>query len=286
MTPKVFSLGLIIVFSTSLVAGIAFDTAERADERNQALRAAQQYTPPDATFPPLEDPHPVVTTNVSVPEAVERLRDIDRQWTMTVLSDSTGNEPTEWVRLMIKRLADETGRPAIVHNWANTNDGTDYATETKIAGEGAPIVVWNGSVPGNTAGESLQQIDVMAPEKSDLVIISHGHNQSNADQALVEVSNLISWAQSAWDEQPAVAIALQNPSIKKNVGRQEANVSALRRQWSEAPEVTFIDAWTAFKKAGDLKPLLRSDGFHPSESGSKLWADAAWEALSFNSILT
>lgn len=226
----------------------------------------------------------MVTTDIGVADAVSRLEDHDRQWTMTVLSDSTGNEPTEWVRLMVKRLAAETGRPAVVHNWANINGGTDYATETRIAGEGAPIVVWNGSVPGNTAGESLHAIDVMAPEKSDLVVISHGHNQSNADQALVQVTNIVSWAREAWDEQPAVAIVLQNPSVKKNVGRQEANVAALRRQWSDVEAMTLVDAWAAFEKAGDLKPLLRSDGFHPSETGSRLWADVAWDALTFDSL--
>ncbi|MEX5270574.1 SGNH/GDSL hydrolase family protein [Kocuria sabuli] len=273
VTAATISAGLL------LAAGLGYLQVDANTEIADNMEAATAYTPPEITAPPIPDPHPVETTSTRASDAINRLKNRDQTWTMTVLSDSTSNEPTEWVQLLVKRLAEATGRPATIHNWENSKNGTKYGTETVIPGEGAPIIVWNGSAPGNKALDSLNAIDVMAPERADLLVISHAHNQVNGDETLTQISSLIRWAQDAWEEQPGLALVIQNPSLGLNLGRQASNTDAIRRQWDEAENLILIDAYMAFDQSDDIPSLLREDRFHPSEKGSRLWADTAWNAL-------
>lgn len=111
---------------------------------------------------------------------------------MTLLGNSTGNDPTEWVQAITRRLAEETGRPATISTWNPEDEG--YGPPTELSGEGKPIIVWNGSTSSEGAKYSLDHIENMAPGRPNLLVINHGHNLWDARRASTEMRHLVEWA--------------------------------------------------------------------------------------------
>lgn len=169
-----------------------------------------------------------------------------------------------------------------VHTWDLETDS--YGDVTKIDGQGEPIVLWNGSASGRKGEYSLEHIEEMAPERPDLLVINHGHNQINAGDATRETKQIADWATRKWDKAPTIAVTLQNPSLGEREERQAGVVRALRDFWEDQDNVVLIDTWAAYEEYDDIESLLGGDKLHPSEAGSQLWADTAWEALSFDSV--
>lgn len=243
--------------------------------------ALNQPTPAPVAVPQSSVGATVETREPSAPtvsDAVKELENQDQPWVMTVIGDSTGNAPDEWVYLTTTELASTYDRPAIIHNWdAATNS---YTTETTIgSGDAEPIIVWNGSASGMDGGYSIDNFEALTPMPSDLVILNHGHNATSANAAVKHISklhNLVTWGQ---DDQPAVAVTLQNPRLDGAVEKHQEVVEALR-DWAEAQPVAIIDVYSEFESAPALAPLVLDDGLHPSTSGSRIWADAVLDVLS------
>ncbi|MEB2526490.1 SGNH/GDSL hydrolase family protein [Kocuria rosea] len=183
---------------------------------------------------------------------------------------------------MVADLANRTGRPVEVHTWDPETNG--YDDPTRSSGQGEPIVLWNGSASGKKGEYSLEHIESMAPERPDLLVINHGHNQINSGDATSETNKIADWATTKWDIAPTIAVTLQNPSLGEREDRQAGVVRALRDYWSDQKNVVLIDTWTAFEKSDDMEALLGGDKLHPSEAGSELWAETAWKALSLDSV--
>jgi microcompartment protein CcmK/EutM len=252
-----------------------------------ALAAALILTGCAQTPPPVSDKvaqyysNPPTAAAVKTPAAlaptVALLNNQQRPWTLSVVGDSTGAGSERWPHLLAVSMSAKYGRPVILHNWS-TDTNAYGAPETVGAGQGQPIVIWNGSASGKNAAYSLANWAAMAPERPDLLIVNHGHNQGSAQEATSGAYDIVDRATNQWPNPPAVAVTLQNPTTDQNAARQESIVAGLRTEWTGKP-VTLIDAMQAFKAAPNLGSLLNADGLHPDAAGSVVWVEAVKHAL-------
>ncbi|WP_147284779.1 SGNH/GDSL hydrolase family protein [Kocuria rosea] len=271
--------GAIAATAGLIVIGLGIAFLQEAQAESRLTEASANYSTP--VMQPIADEAPAMEF-APMDETIERMNDDSKPWTMTVLGDSTGNNENEWVQLVIRRLAERTGRPAEIHTWSV--EANSYGDTTDISGKGEPIIVWNGSASGMGADYSLEQIKTMAPEPSDLVVISHAHNHVSPETALSGVRSLAEWAESAWDTAPALAVTLQNGRLDEQAGRQTEIIGALRDNWEDTESVALIDVFTAYKQADDVETLLRDDNFHPSDEGEEVWADTVWRDLDLDLV--
>ncbi|MEX5237808.1 SGNH/GDSL hydrolase family protein [Kocuria arenosa] len=202
---------------------------------------------------------------------------------MAVLGDSTGNEDSEWVHLLTLALAEKTGRPAEVHTWSV--DTESYGMPKKYTGDGEPIIVWNASAPGKHTGYSLDHCHDMVPQRPDMLIVNHGHNQADARDTSEEVQSIANWARTSWRQPPALAVTLQNPRTDALADEHARIVARLRQDVPAQGAAILIDVFSAFEASHDVSALLRPDGFHPSDAGETLWADVAWRSLGLHEVL-
>jgi hypothetical protein len=200
----------------------------------------------------------------------------DQPYVISVLGDSTGALDGAWTYLVSQRIADGYHRAVTVHDW---NIDTNSYIDNKNFGSGAPVTVWNGSARGKSAQYSLKWFPQLAPERADLTIINHTHN--NPWHAVEGISQLVHSALGNMRPGGRVVVMLQNPRTDDGdrAELEQRVIDRLRTIYS-APEsrALVVDANAAFK-GGDLRALLQPDGAHPSEKGSQLWADTLVSAL-------
>ena len=241
-----------------------------ADSREQppvsdAIASYAASAPAQPTREPARLP---ATARPAVAAAVGLLNDPAREWNMTLLGDSTGNDINEFTFILAQQMTVAYNRPVIVHRWT---DGLGYSEEKRFGfGGGAPIHIWNGSAPGKTGGYAVDNLKVIAPAGSDLTIVNYGHNYK-ATWGLD--SGMIQLVQSL-DQQNGptpMLFILQNPQHPETPG-SAAIVERLRTLTSEGG-YEVVDVYKAFKDAGDIAPLML-DSIHPNPAGSKVWADA------------
>lgn len=204
--------------------------------------------------------------------AVAGLADTTEPWVLTVIGDTTGTASDKWVHLVGAELAAKYGRPVVIHDWYL--ELNRYAGETVLGGgTGQPIVIWNGSAAGSGPEYSLEHLDVLMPEESDLVIINHGHSSDPAAMAtaLPAVADRI-------PKDSALAITLQNSRTRTDPRRQTEIVHLLRSHWADE-SVTLIGVYDAFAATGDVSGLLQEDGMNPNRRGQQLWAETVLRTL-------
>ena len=196
---------------------------------------------------------------------------------MTVIGDSTGNEPDEWVFPVVTEIAARHDRPVTVHRW---DIRTNKYVDDVIVGSGtnAPIIVWNGSASGKDGLYSASQFGTLAPERPDLAIINHGHNMPTADAATQQIKVLEELLVGAWDDAPAIAVTIQNPRTDAGKAKMEALSKGIKDKWEDS-RVQILDVQSAFEASGNLPELLTDDGYHPSDAGHLLWANTVLNAL-------
>lgn len=205
-------------------------------------------------------------TRPPVAAAVGLLDDPTREWTLTVLGDSTGNDTNEYVFLLAKQLSDAHNRPVIIHRW--TNDA--YESEMRIgAGRYAPLHIWNGSVPGTTGEYALDHLEAIAP-KADLTILNYGHNYKGAWNTETVTLQLVN-AVDGQHGNGAMLFMFQNPQNPETPD-SEATSQKIREMVTTA-NYEAVDVYQAFKATGDIAPLMH-DNIHPNPAGSQVWADA------------
>jgi GDSL-like Lipase/Acylhydrolase family len=209
--------------------------------------------------------------------AVALLGDTKRPWTLQVVGDSTGASSVRWVYVLAARMSVKYDRPVVIHDWNVTSNS--YATETTVGdGNGASIVIWNGSATGKGTQYSMDNWAAMTAQRPDLLVVNHGLNMPDADAARAGVKAVVDRAITQWPEAPALAVTIQSPRTDKSAATEEQTTDVLRRAWTGSL-VTVIDVNQAFKAAGDPAPLLISDGLHPSVKGAQIWADAVQKEL-------
>lgn len=193
--------------------------------------------------------------------------------TVSVLGDSTGDSPFDWVTVWAQRLASR--RAVTLHTWNPYADR--WEAPQRLSGQGPRVTIWNYSVPGSTAAQ-VPSLRRAQPERPDLVIYNFGHNNHTEDHG-PELQALSRRVTGRWRVDPVPVAISQNPSVGAYSQRQAATMRVLRREVGPKLGIPVINVTYAFHAApGSLRRLLL-DTTHPNEAGGRVWARAVGEAL-------
>jgi len=179
---------------------------------------------------------------------------------------------------VVEQIVAQTGRAAMVHDWNLKTNAYDPPNRLGPAGK-ETLVVWNGSASGQSAQYASDNLATLMPEPADLVIINHGHNIYGPVAADSQFRQLMVNLRTGNGKDSAVAFTLQNPRIDKDKDRDDTVRPVIESYGKSLPGVTMIDAYSAFTKAGDLAPLLNSDGLHPDRAGYTAWSNTVLPML-------
>ncbi|MBJ7323341.1 MAG: SGNH/GDSL hydrolase family protein [Rhodococcus sp.] len=251
------------VLCVLILVGVSTYSLEKRN--GSAAEYVSTYAPPKPLFPRVSDFGGLLKQNTQV--------------VFSVLGDSTGNEVNEWVHLLANKIAFDFAKTVTIHDWSDETNSY-LASSTIGDGGNGPVSIWNGSVAGADARYVTEHIAALLPEPSDLVLFNLGHNYISPGAAIQGQSNLLITIRKQWPEnRSAIAITLQNPRLDSSEAKQASKVNALRSTFSGRADVSVIDVWSAFVCSPELSPLLRTDGFNPSDAGQKLWMSVASQAL-------
>lgn len=199
--------------------------------------------------------------------------------TLTVLSDSTGNNTSDWFyRFVNTKLAPAFTDYYITYRlW---NDGTQgYDAPVFFNSSSAPhaLAIYNASDPGATADYHASRIALTCPVEPDLTLISLGLNPDAqaADLYMTSMDDLVAALLAVWPDTPIITVA-ENPTLNQYASATAARFQALRDGW-RSRGWGFMDANYAFtSSASSITTLIDPDLKHPSiPAGSTLWANAA-----------
>lgn len=219
------------------------------------------------------------------------------------ISDSTGNETTEWVYLTSQWLAARFPEYTVRYHLWDTGGDTDYATATTIqtgtgtGNSGGPWVldVWNAAVAGtNTGYFQGTRFDAAIRKDADLVTISHMHNQGGpvTDSATVmqqRRNQYLAFVDEVSQSNPLAGVVciLQNPKVDYSSGApthpfewqpQRALLVAQAAQWRGWGTIDVLQAFLDYGASWGTD-LLVADGVHPNSTGQALWTSMVTAAL-------
>ena len=243
---------------------------------NDRRGVAEEEGPTGRSADPTSSAEPIHVTNAKVREVMERVADGEAV-TISILGDSTGDTMDEWVATIARTIAEDHDRSVRYFAWDAVT--TAYGPVT-IFGEGlseAPVTVYNGSAPGQGPFYSQSNLPALVPDPSDLIIVNHGHNFTDAPSGAAKEAALVTAAEEQWQNSPAMAIILQNPRTT-TPQQQEDNVEAIDRAFADS-NYLLIDVASAFRAERALAPLLQPDGVHPNDKGQELWAESVARGL-------
>lgn len=274
---KKIRFGAIAAVALMVAALLGYLYVEQQNKISEDLASASEFTPNPVEVPSeAPAPEPLQLDVAPVDDVVAKLQDPAYNFVMTVVGDSTGFPAQGWVEQSARQIRAETGRTVAIHTWNNEAEGYDPA---RVFGDGEPsLTIWNGSAPGKTPEYSIEHLDAIMPERSDLVVVNHGHNIPSAMGATTSMRALLEAL--PLDGSTALMVMAQNP---ENVTgqRQQDVVQETTELVAQVPNVEVVDAFTAFQSADDLSALLEEDGIHPNEAGYRIWAELFTERLGF-----
>ncbi|WP_375405691.1 SGNH/GDSL hydrolase family protein [uncultured Amnibacterium sp.] len=254
----------IAVLVVALLVLIVVSAARASTEQATAQRAASAYTPPAL---------PTVAPVASFSQAVDRLKDTSRPWTVAVVGDSTGYGPERWVDQFATQVSLERKRQVVLHDW--NDESLQYDPAKTIGSGGAAITIWNAAAPGRGPDYSRAHLSTMIPKgiTPDVIIINHGHNVG--PDIAVDTNGLISALRFKYRTAP-FAYTVQNPFRSDTAAEQEARASdelayATEHGWR------VIDVYDAFTSQPALAPLYEDDR-HENAKGGLLWAQTVMKA--------
>ena len=192
---------------------------------------------------------------------------------VSVLGDSTGNEDGEWVDLWARSLGSK--RRVVLHQWDDDHGGWQPRVRT-YGTRGPAVTIWNGSKSGAAAGYAHARLQVLEPDRPDLVVYSFGHNHSPG-KAVGPMRSLVDAVEARWRGTPSEVVILQNPELGARAAKH-ARVEAELRAWAARAGLPTIDVFGAYQSRAD-EPLLLKDFHHPNAAGSAVWATVVEEAL-------
>lgn len=214
--------------------------------------------------------------------AMQLLAQQDRSFTISVIGDSTGAIDGNWVGQLAWWMSDKYNRPVELHQWSVRVDPNGYQPVQAIGdGDGAPIVIWNGSAEGKNVEYSLTNwadLVPVDPASIDLAFINHGHNVG-AGQLVTEGTKLLDKIDSTMTKASIVVIA-QNPQNDTGGTLGPAQATNVRA-WMNAAKgkgYAVVDVLDVFIKQGDYSKLLLG-AVHPTPEGFALWAKAVENTL-------
>ena len=196
-----------------------------------------------------------------------------------VVGDSTGDEPDEWVFLLVQELAPLYPSYGVnYYLWNRRNPG--WPTTPWVIQEGAPgthvLNIWNMSVSGTRENYGLTYAESeIVPKKPDLLFVSYGHNDG-ADTVRFRwgVQSLVETV-AAQSPRTEILLIAQNPETGNTY--QQAHAAELAQLASEE-HVGLVDVLGAFEATGNPSAYVK-DGIHPTVGGSYLWMHTVLASL-------
>lgn len=202
-----------------------------------------------------------------------------------VLSDSTGDDATEWVYLWATAFAARFPAYTVTYRLWSDGSGAYGSPTTLQTGSGAQtLAVYNCAVAGTATEYTLAgrwAAAVVAPDP-DLVMISYGHNEGPAASGYTAAhwrGRYLALTESLTLEHPNAGLlcVLQNPQPANDDQAKRARVyeeiAGLRGYGT-------INVHDAFVATGNVSSLL-TDGTHPNTTGSALWRDTVLAAFNY-----
>jgi hypothetical protein len=217
---------------------------------------------------------------VSFADARDRLADSGRPFVITVIGDSTGDQPGEWVDLAFRELAEDLDRPLIQHPWDLLTASYLPEIRSNVDAASAPLVVWNGSASGKTGQYSLAHFDALVPAQPDLVIFNHGLNNVPKPQTVApQLTALVAEIERYWPESVGYAAILENPRFDDWSTEHGTVIDNVGSWLAENQAVRPIDVHAAYLAAPSPELLLLPDLLHPSPAGSAVTAATVLDAV-------
>lgn len=217
---------------------------------------------------------------VSFADAQDLLADSGRPFVVTVIGDSTGDQPGEWVDLAFRQLSEELDRPLVQHPWDLLTKSYLPAISSNTDAAYAPIIVWNGSASGKTGAYSLAHFDTMVPAQPDLVIFNHGlNNVPKPETVAPQLTALVAEVERYWPASVGYAAILENPRFDDWAAAHAAVLDNVGSWLAENQAIRGIDVHSAYRAAAAPETLLLPDLLHPSPAGSALTAATVLETL-------
>lgn len=239
------------------------------------LDDSKPYTPP-AELSATE------VSRVPVGDAMDRLEEDDRPFTVAIIGDSTGASGKGWQVRLGKWISDTYDRPVTLHPWAVEVDPNGYQETWGLGdGKGAPVTIWNGSASGQNIAYSVEHLDELVPAEAgdpDLILFNHGHNVVADGWTTAAPALLVDLAEAHPDA--AFAVMLQNPEVEPSLHVDvQREVVEDARGWADDHDVAAVDVWSRFEDAGNVARLIDDTGYHPTPKGYRLWADEVIDVL-------
>jgi hypothetical protein len=258
-------LGALAVVTASAVAFTLSGPYDNGAPASDAIASYNAQSTPTATAAPV--------TSAGMLGTIQTTLKGSDPLVISVLGDSTGNGPEEWVAKWSRHLT--AYGTVTLHQWnAEANDWNP--TPTVFPGGPRPIEVWNGSHPGKTYTYPLERLDMIQPAKPSFVVLNFGHNIA-AKPADVGSAELMAAVDAKWGGSVPAAVTLQNPALGSREQPTAGSVAALS-QWTAQTGYPAINVNAAFKKAPDLQSLLL-DELHPNDAGTALWTETVIATL-------
>jgi lysophospholipase L1-like esterase len=223
---------------------------------------------------------PAASTLVAPAALLQRL-DSGQSAVITLLGDSTGNEPTEWFYGLSVWLAGRyPAHRTTYRTWSDRLQAYETATVLGAGAAGGPtLIIHNGSVPGTKAEYATDptRFAKLTAQPSDLYVINYSHNEG----AATTYPSYPTLTDALHAKHPAAGIVpvLQNPEGEPGKTDEQAAAHAQRiqiiRTLAGENRWPVIDAYSAFQTDGRDPATLVPDGVHPSAAGHAIWVGVA-----------
>ena len=203
--------------------------------------------------------------------------------TALVLADSTSNETTEWLYLLLVRIGQDY--PEWTIKWRVFIDGSPGAYDPLVTiqtGTGArTLTVYNCSVPGmgyNYVDTRYTTVISTIPEP-DLTIISYGYNSTTTSYYGQDL-HAVEMVTGYWPRTEVFVVAQPPKGVADGDAANHALRSASVRKLAADEGYGLIDAYMAFTDyTGAMSDLIGGDNIHPTAAGHQLWCDEAYKSF-------
>lgn len=270
----------IAIATAAVVAVIATGAALAGTFQSDAPTTYQStYTPAGPPPPPEHTP-----ATIPVPDAMARLSDPARPFTIGVIGDSTGVSESGWVFQVAEHLGRATDRTVIFHHWFHPekeDTGRYYPPRTLWTGKAGTIEVWNGSASGEGfrySSQNLSELLPVSPEQPDIIFMNHGHNAAKYELEQPARSLLLKMSESY--PNAAIVSILQNPQDPTVPGyeKHERNID-LFRDYLDTVQYPYVDVHAAYLQQPSWETMFHNN--HPTPQGYTLWADLVLGYIGF-----
>lgn len=219
-----------------------------------------------------------VTTTDSVAQQPlsSRLAAADDPVDILLVGDGTGGSLGGWVFLTMQSLAQEYGRPAVIHEWDFAAGAGYLEPPLSVAdGTGAPISLWNASVSRNVAFLTDALPRIRPPSNVDVVLVNNGLDMGPRTLAAESVP-LLRTLRETYPQAAVVAILQPSPREPEDIGDMapanvhDLEVSARKNDFQTIDVAATVDAAEGTYDGADR---------YPNTEGQRLWAMSVVDAL-------